>query len=214
MGLLSIAVCIPCDYRHVGYLDECLQSIAAQTLLPKEVVVIISGVPVEKDDEVHDAIEILQKKYKLTMFFWRTSDEKTAGQNRNSAVNNAEADIISFLDADDTMRSDRLYTVQKVFQLNPNLLGILHYFEENSKEEKKQLPNFSKSNIVPYTYSEKLHFGHASFKKTLFNEFTYSDTKRGQDIEFVHNVIQKYLDNMCIYTQPLSYYNSLRSTFY
>ncbi len=214
MGFISISVCIPCIYDHIKYLPDCIESIYSQTFYPHEIIVVISNIPEEDLHKTKIYMDGLQKKYPILIYDLTTA-QNYAGTNRNRAVELAQSKIITFIDADDLMRYDRLYILQKIFNMDPDVIGVIHTFYENKfpLSEHKNI-NFDKEFIKDYAYSQDLHFGHATFLKKLFNEYKYSDKPRGQDIELVHNILEKYIKKLRIYTQPLTYYISSRSTFY
>jgi glycosyltransferase involved in cell wall biosynthesis len=215
MKYLSISVCIPCVESHIIYLPDCLNSISNQTHKPNEVIICISNIS-SSLEEVKRKIELLCSQYiDLNIKVDFTAESRYAGENRNKAVEISTGEIITFIDADDLMRCDRLYVIHKIFSLNPDAIGIIHKFYENKfpLENQKEV-NFDKIFIKKYMFSDDLHFGHSSFRREIFNEYKYSDKPRGQDIEFVHNILDKYINKLFIYNQPLTYYISDRSTFY
>ncbi len=205
---VSISVCIPCTFEHIFYLDDCLKSIERQTFQPLEVVISLSSI--NSDDATRIKKQMVH--YDLDVKIFHTSKRKYAGENRNKAVSHARGDIVSFIDADDLMRSDRLFTLSKIFEEHPDCLGVLHHFKENVFEKKCLKEHANESH--PYAFSKKLHFGHGSFKRVLFEEYQYTSKPRGQDVEFVHNVIQQHLDRLRVCPLPLTFYHSNRSTFF
>lgn len=215
----SISVCIPCIESHIVFLSDCLISIAEQSHTPKEVIISISNIQNMK--KVKKRVNsIIKKNSKLNIVVLYTNDKKHAGENRNIALSNAGGDIITFIDADDIMRKDRLNIIYNIFNLYDDCMGLYHYFYENKDrhmidcECDECCENFCLSCVEEYIYSDKLHFGHGSFRRKLFDEFLYTDKPRGQDVEFAHNVLQKYLKNLKVYKKPLSFYNSKNSSFY
>lgn len=218
MNNLSISVCIPCSEKHTIYLVDCLNSITEQTHKPNEVIICISGISDNKDEfeKKKKDVEMLLRYYpELNIKVDFSTKTLYAGENRNKAVSMSTGQIITFIDADDIMRCDRLYVLHKIFSLNSNTMGVIHKFYENEDiPPNKPEINFDKNDILPYLYSDKLHFGHASFRREIFNKYKYSNKQRGQDIEFVHNLLEEHISNLVIYNQKLTYYMSERSTFY
>lgn len=214
MKRLSIAVCIPCTETHIKFLPDCIDSISKQTHQPNEVVICISAVTNKKS---RAKVEKIKAKYQqLNIITEFTEEVRYAGQNRNRTVELSSSDIISFIDADDIMRYDRLYIIYMIFSMDRGVIGVIHKFHENTTPDLKETPhNFDTAHVHKYKYTpDVLHYGHCSFLRDLFNEYAYSDKQRGQDMEFVHNILHKYLDNLRIYDEPLTYYISNRSTFY
>lgn len=215
----NISVCIPCIEKHIVYLKDCLQSIEYQTFYPYEVIIVISNI-LNMDATKTYVNNLLATFTKLNIIVHYTKDMKYAGENRNKAVKISTGNIISFIDADDLMRKDRLYIINMIFKIYPKCIGILHYFYENITPHKIDCicdeckENFLSYNVEKYLFSDKLHFGHGSFKRELFDEFKFTNKPRGQDVEFVHNILEKHLKNLYIYKKPLTYYISNHSTFY
>ncbi len=204
-----ISVCIPCVKQHIVYLDDCLKSIERQSLQPYEVIIALSGV----NKHVINTVQNNMRHYRLNIKVIGTCEKQYAGDNRNRAVRESDGDIITFIDADDMMRSDRLYAIDQIFTNHPDCIGLLHYFEENTFED----PHKDTKEAIcsmPYKFSAKLHFGHSTFRRSVFSEYQYTSKPRGQDVEFVHNVLQKYLDQLRVCPMTLTYYHSNRSTFF
>lgn len=204
---LSISVCIPCISGHIPLLDRCVQSIYRQISRPKEVIISISSVPNIKKTtkKVEDLIGKYRKRLNIIVLY--TTDQQYAGENRNKAIEKSTGDIVSMIDADDFMYSNRLYIIKRVFALNRECVGVLHYFSEND-EVRTEKWNFDADNVVSYTYINKLHFGHVSILKKLFKEFQYSDMPRMQDIKFIELLLPEHRHNLYIYTKKLTKYVS------
>jgi len=236
----TLSVCIPCVEKHVKYLDGCMNSIYNQTVLPDEVIVSISSCVVETIDTVSRILTKYNNRLKFIIIY--TEEKKYAGENRNIALKKAGSEIISFIDADDYMYEERIFLIKTIFKEFKGIKCVLHYFTENIIPP-SSFSSFSSSTldgtdcdgqnnilddsdwdsqkydqkyVKPYIFLEELHFGHANFHKSIFNDnkYLYSDKPRGQDIEFINNLLPKYHSRILIYQQPLTYYISNRSTFY
>ena len=216
---LSISVCIPCIEAHIPYLGRCINSIYKQIRLPQEVVISLSNITDKSVDffNTKRTVESLIGRYrnKLRIVVIYTQDKKFAGENRNIAVEHSTGDIISFIDSDDCMYSNRLYILEKIFLYYPDCMGILHLFQENQDANSEEpLWNYNENDIHKYQYSPRLHYGHPSFRRGVFNEFKYSNMRRGQDFAFIESILPKYLPNLYIYEQRLTNYISNDSTLY
>jgi len=208
----TIAVCIPCIESHVYLIDRCIESINRQILHPKEIVISISSV--SNGDKINDIIKNVTEKYpRLNIKALLTSENKFAGENRNIAIAECKSDIITFIDVDDTMYNNRLFVIMKIFMVNPNYIGILHHFAEND-EERIEKWTYDSDCLIPYKYTDKMHFGHPSFRREVFKEFKYNSESRMQDIQFVAALLPKHQADLCIYEKKLTKYISRDSTLY
>jgi glycosyltransferase involved in cell wall biosynthesis len=206
-------VCIPCISKHIPLLERCVGSIYRQIILPKEVVISISSV--EDMDKTKQIVESMLDKFRkrLNIKVLYSTENKYAGENRNLAIIASSGDIISMIDADDAMYANRLYAIKRVFESEEDCIGVLHYFTENN-ELRGEKWNFDADSIKPYAYTNKMHFGHPSFKRDLFSRVKYSVAPRMQDIKFVDFILPEYRSKLRIYEKKLSHYNSEDSTFY
>lgn len=209
----TIAVCIPCAYKHVPLLNRCVNSIKAQTFQPDEIIISISGIPKTNPINIHYLYKNLCKKTNLIIIY--NNDRKYAGENRNIAIEHSTSDIISFIDADDIMYPERLSIISQILNQYTNHIGVLHYFTENETlspiEQKKP---FNQDLVKSYYYTDLLHYGHPSFRRSIFDKYKYLLDPRTQDFKFIECVISEYLNNLLIYTAPLTCYYSNDSTFY
>lgn len=209
---LKISVCIPCLSNHIYLLNRCIKSIYKQILHPNEVIISISSV--EDIETTKSDVETQIGKYRdrLNLIILYTEEKKYAGENRNIAIAQSTGDIITFIDADDTMYSNRLWILFRIFMQTPECLGVLHHFTEN-EEIREESWKFEENSIVDYEYTDKLHFGHPTFRRKIFDKFSYSNKHRGQDFELLENIVQKLRPSLKIYTKKLSHYHSNDSVF-
>ena len=85
-------------YRAAGTIGRTLMSIAAQTVKPREVVVVDDG----SDDGTADAARACASDMNgIELVVLRTEDNHGAGAARNRAIAEARQPVLAFLDADD-----------------------------------------------------------------------------------------------------------------
>lgn len=212
--MTTIAVCIPCIEKHIPFLFNCIDSIHNQSALPDEIIISISNINNRHIEAVKKAVENKLNKYrsKIKIIVSYTSEKKYAGQNRNTCIELSSSDIISLFDADDVMQKDRIRIIKEVFRSRPDAVGVLHYFVENKVLDDDE--EFSEDFLKKYNFDKLIHFGHASFRRKIFDEFKYSDMPRGQDVQFIASLLPKYLNNLYTYTRPLTYYFSTNSSYW
>jgi len=160
--------------------------------------------------DVENQIGKYRDRLDITVLY--TTKKKYAGENRNIAITHSTGDIITFIDADDSMYNNRLWVLSRTFDQTPSCLGVLHYFTEND-EIRDEKWEFDKNSIKDYEYTDKLHFGHPTFRREIFDTFSYSNKHRGQDFELLENIVQKLRSRLKIYKKILSHYNSNDSAF-
>lgn len=229
-ALSRVSVCIPCIPEHVRYLEDCLSSISNQTLLPMEVILVVSESTPEIKKEVEELLEKFTVAMPIRSFFF--SEKQYAGTNRNLAIKEAKGEIIALIDADDKMYPHRISIVQQFFDHDEykEALGLLHWFTENPEENSdfSYSPMLEEDNVEAYLYDEDypVQYGHACYRRSLFfgdkgeKRYQFSDKPREQDVEFIENVFLKdeennvLRDKLYVYTKPLTIYLSNRSSYW
>ena len=228
----KISICIPCISRDIPTLPRLLDSIQNQTYQPYEVVIRISEISNKYRKQLQKEFD---KKYNsLTIRLLSSLKKQTASQNRNVICENIKGDIISCIDADDSMHYERCEILNDLFK-KYNSKAILHNFKKKYNENTYKLsknPNiylgsdlydWCQNSIKKYNSNgalkpnnnikiRNLHRGHISFKKEVFKNVKYNtDSKynRGQDARFIIDLIMHYgkkNDTMLYVTLPLTQY--------
>lgn len=93
----QVAVIVPC-HNYGKYLAECLDSIFAQFLVPREILVV--------DDSSTDNSKEVALRYAHRGVRYLRGDWKSVGAARNAGMNATTAPYLIFLDADDTISSN------------------------------------------------------------------------------------------------------------
>ena len=102
----DITVIIPV-YKVEDFIDECLQSVVAQTLRPREVLIINDGTPdnsrtiCQRYADRHDWITIIDQ------------ENKGLSEARNTGLDRASGRYIVFIDSDDYIAPDMLATLHE-----------------------------------------------------------------------------------------------------
>ena len=97
-------------------IGRCLQSIAKQSLLPDEVLIIDDG----STEEVPEAI-IRQYNEQLKIKIYRHNQREGVSAARNSGLWKAQYEIIAYLDSDDTWAAGHLLQSVKIFREHANI---------------------------------------------------------------------------------------------
>jgi glycosyltransferase involved in cell wall biosynthesis len=111
---LSIALC---TYNGAAYLNEQLESIAAQTRTPDELVI-------SDDQSTDDTLRLIEEFAATAGFRVRLSvNESNLGTAKNfeKAISLCRGDVIVLSDQDDVWHSDKLESIERLFAEKPQL---------------------------------------------------------------------------------------------
>jgi glycosyltransferase involved in cell wall biosynthesis len=142
-----VSVVIPC-YRCADTIARAVESIAKQTLLPTEVILVDDC----SQDNTLKILDELQNQYP-TNWIKIVALEKNGGASiaRNTGWNMASQDYIAFLDADDTWHPEKIKVQYKKMQANYNLIFSSHLCEAIQTQENltySPLPKTIETNLV------------------------------------------------------------------
>lgn len=102
--LLPVSVVIPA-YNAGGTLPRAIESIAYQTILPAEVIIVDDA----STDNTHEVVERLCAVHKqLSIKFLRLPTNSGPGTARNTGWNLAQQEFLAFLDSDDSWHPQKL----------------------------------------------------------------------------------------------------------
>ena len=204
----DITVVIPCHISHIKYIPELLRAYNDQTLLPAEIIIVISEI---KDSVSVSEIKNVSVPYKLNII--RTSKKRFAGENRRIGAENANTDIIVFQDADDLPHIQRLEAIKYLFDKNPECVHICHSFTHNSYDLKNYNINSIPHRKTSYTGGSGIANGTPSIRKRILadNINWFEDRRTGEDTSFNKTISKKY-QNTIIITVPLYLYRRYNSS--
>jgi glycosyltransferase involved in cell wall biosynthesis len=131
---MTISVIIPM-YNGAAFIEEAINNLKTQTLLPTEIIVI--------DDGSTDAGAAIVAKFKDVIYKYQENKGPSAARNTGIAI--ATGELISFLDCDDLYPSNKLSILYNEFVKNPQLIaaigGIQYLFDtEKDKIGHSQIP--------------------------------------------------------------------------
>lgn len=130
-----VTVCIPA-YNAEVYITQAIESIAAQSYRPIEIIVV-------NDGSTDDTVEVARKAFdaygvKGEVY---TIENRGAESARDYGLSKANGVYIAPLDSDDLWEPEYLSTMLKVMDSNENVglsySDFINFFENNNKEEKK-----------------------------------------------------------------------------
>ena len=125
----KISVIVPV-YNMEKYLAECLDSVLAQTFTDFEVICVNDG---SSDGSAKILAHYAEKDQRIRIL---TQENKGLSGARNTGLDNAKGEYISFLDSDDTLPANALETMIKITE-EANVPVVV---SESNKKGKKELP--------------------------------------------------------------------------
>lgn len=203
---MSIGVVIPCFIKHIDKCLELLDSINEQTILPVKVVVSCSS---------SKPTDFPLKTYKFHLQVVISEYRLNAAQNRNIAASLLDTDIISFIDADDTMHPKRLEGIVQAMQ---DADIVLHNFLTDDAPF-QSIINFTIDNKLSQCFSgcikhetgKRIMHSQVSVKKNIFEMVRFSEKaehEAKEDCVFCYQVFSLSNVRHAYIHEPLSKYIS------
>jgi glycosyltransferase involved in cell wall biosynthesis len=122
---LELSVIIP-TYGRENDLEDCLNSVLLQAILPKEILIV--------DDTPGGSIERLcerkKKQFqdkKIDLFYIRNYKERSSAIARNIGIENAKGNIALFLDSDVILHENYTKKIWEVYRDFPDAVGVQGY---------------------------------------------------------------------------------------
>lgn len=188
----KISVIIPV-YNAEKYLNECISSIAKQTMRDIEIIAVNDG----STDNSLNILDELSSKYsgKLKIF---TKENGGAGSARNIGIENSNGEFIKFVDADDYLKVDileKMYTIAKennVSLVRGNYQTILGPVK---LEDKCSWSDIIGSKIVDvsknkdYIITETPGIGNKLISRDLIGDLRFPEKTKWEDLAIMPVVI-------------------------
>jgi GT2 family glycosyltransferase len=226
---MQVSLIIP-TYRRVKDLDECLDSIIAQTKLPKEVIIVDDS----ESNEIENLIEYRKDEFKeksILLRYIKNERERSLTIARNIGIENAAGDIVLFLDSDVVLDVKYIEEILRVYKEKPYALGVQGLIQGVKKEERRTCfrnilgrlyftSSFNEKNkcrVFPsLTVSypdpsldeiincEWLSGANQSYKKEILEEFRWDENLKkysgGEDLDLPYRIFKKYPSSL--FTTP------------
>lgn len=199
-----ITVGIPCIPKHVQHLNELIESINNQELLPKEIIISLS----ESNDKDGKGLEKRLNNISISPIRVITSiDKKYAGENRNICGKYCKTELISFIDSDDLMCSSRIRILDELYSLL-NYDVLYHNYTKNGQSEcsndygninnkditKKQYISHNTTDESKIVSLNGVAHGHLTIKKDILNNYPIDINGYGEDTRYLHKLFKNDLD--------------------
>lgn len=208
MDKLKISVIIPA-YNRADLLPRTIGSVAMQTLVPHEVIIVDDQSP----DNTPAIVSELIEKYKGTLNIVYTRHEKNKGEAgaRNTGIKMASGDWLAFLDSDDEWMPEKLEK-QAVFLSKTGADGVFceTFLVENGDYKNSIQVSIDHDKIIPehlltkgcgYGTGTNLMISHAAVAGDLFDE----SMRLFIDVDWLYHVSQHA--DIRIMHEALTYYH-------
>ena len=181
----TITVIIP-FYSGKEWLDEALESVFRQSLLPDEVIVINDGSKENIDD--------IKYKFRDRVVFLYQSNQGAAAA-RNYGLQNAHGDLVAFLDSDDLWAVDKL-KLQSEFMITNGYKWSATAYETFGFGKKEVVSPF-KTTLLCWEHiynSSRIATPTVMVERDILNNtgFAY-DMRKGQDIYLWYKLSNQYV---------------------
>jgi glycosyltransferase involved in cell wall biosynthesis len=189
MDGLRISVAM-CTYNGVRFLREQLESIAAQTRLPDELVIC-------DDRSTDESVEIIKPFLHHSPFAVRLEiNDSNRGSTKNfeKAIGLCQGEIIALADQDDVWHPDKLESIEKAFHGEPNLAAI--FSDAELINEDSELLDGTLWESFSFTGRERRRFKNGHALEVLLKHLTvtgatlaFSEKYRNLVLPIPHNHI-------------------------
>lgn len=125
----TVSIIIP-TYNHARYLKKCIQSIIDQTVKDWEVIIV-------NNYSNDNTIEIVESFNDSRIFLINFKNQGIIAASRNEGIRLARADLIAFLDSDDSWYPEKLERCITIMQKEYDLVCHGMQFVKNGKHWKK-----------------------------------------------------------------------------
>ncbi|MGN5653221.1 glycosyltransferase family 2 protein [Bacillus sp. Brlt_9] len=203
-----VSVIVPL-YNAEKYIEETMESILNQTYKNIEIVIVDDG----SKDRSSSIVKNLKKKYPEQIKYILQENQGVSVA-RNTGIENASGEYISFLDSDDLWHPTKIekqITSMQKNNMNACYCGYMNFYEETG-ERVENTTNFVKGNMTKAFLTHQV-FAQTStwiFKKSIVMDHNIRFTPGcswGEDLEFLFKLMS--VTNVCYVDEYLTYYRIL-----
>lgn len=210
---MKVSIIIPA-YNGEAFLEECLQSVMAQTFRDFEAIIV-------NDGSTDGTLEIA-KRYadRDSRFKIVTTPNRGVSAARNTGVKVAEGDFLTFVDADDCLYSRALELLTLAADTNKSEVVVSRLERGEAFEE----PSYSRYDVELYSYHEAM--SDALYQKKIMNspcgmlirreyvvkENGFREGTRYEDLDAFYRFFQ-HTDYIALIPLPLYYYRNNEDSF-
>ncbi|XCF07736.1 glycosyltransferase family 2 protein [Tamlana crocina] len=175
----EVSVIIPV-YNAEAFLEKAIKSALQQSEV-NEVIVVNDG---STDGSLEIAGLLKQKDSRVKIYHHKNNENKGRSASRNLGIENASANYIAFLDADDYYLENRFVNDKKVFEKYADAEGVynavgFHFYREASEQERKKHKLYTVTKEVEpkklfksllYGKCGHFHIDGLTVKRSIFNK--------------------------------------------
>ncbi|HFK1762613.1 beta-1,3-N-acetylglucosaminyltransferase [Bacillus wiedmannii] len=203
-----VSVIVPL-YNAEKYIEETMESILNQTYKNIEIVIVDDG----SKDQSSSIVKNFKKKYPEQIKYILQENQGVSVA-RNTGIESANGEYISFLDSDDLWHSTKIEKqIESMHKNNMNACycGFMNFYEETG-EKVENTTNFVKGNMTKAFLTHQV-FAQTStwiFKKSIVMNHNIRFTPGcswGEDLEFLFKLMS--VTNVCYVDEYLTYYRIL-----
>jgi hypothetical protein len=209
-SLITITNAIPVVFRHIKHLRTAVDNILQQTLLPNEIIIIISEyIKNENNDNIIIDLESNIKKHKIKPIIKTFANVQYAGKNRQIAYDLCLTHIIIFQDCDDFTHKKRNEIFVNIYEKH-KIPHILHGWTDDKNAKNREIDI---NNIVISNKINKLctHNGAIFINKSIIGALKFPDTRKGQDVLLNNLISSKFQSKLLVCNDMYIYNNDLSS---
>ncbi|PEC23566.1 glycosyltransferase family 2 protein [Bacillus cereus] len=203
-----VSVIVPL-YNAEKYIEETMESILNQTYKNIEIVIVDDG----SKDQSSFIVKNLEKKYPQQIKYILQENQGVSVA-RNTGIENASGEYISFLDSDDLWHPTKIEKqIESMHKNNMDACycGYMNFYEETG-EKVENTTNFVKGNMTKAFLTHQV-FAQTStwiFKKSIVMNHNIRFTPGcswGEDLEFLFKLMS--VTDVCYVDEYLTYYRIL-----
>lgn len=190
--LPKISVLIPC-YNAEKYIVECISSIQNQSYKNIEIIVVDDG----STDESATLVQVICHADARVRYYYQ--ENKGLPGARNSGLDLATGEYISFVDNDDILHENFLYILYKNLISSESDISVCEF--ENFIENPRSILDDSFNNLQVYSQkkcwqliNENVRFvvmWNKLYKRTIFDDLRFTLGKYHEDESIVHYIYHK-----------------------
>lgn len=175
----KISIIIPV-YNSSKYLKVCLDSVINNSYSNIEIIII-------DDASIDNSLDIINSYHDSRIKLIKNKTNLGAGESRNIGINIASGEYITFIDSDDYIDYDYLEYLYNLINSYKCNIACVDIRSKNKKEIIKVIDN-----PINDLLTFKIDMGPVKlFKKELFKDIYFSNTKNYEDILFTSKMLLK-----------------------